>query len=175
MSSVPTCWRCKWRRGSASVDTSSAQPRLLLPTTSTSCARTRPPSSGGMPHTTSRSIGGVDGRCCRRSIASTSINWRGLNWDGNRDMTFVSSLTGCALPRNFAAHWHELSVRRVTTPEHFPKDHTRREHTRAVLPRRRLVVLQKLSPEVRAREAPGEDRVDDACCAVDDVERRREA
>src|ERR1700730_9892683 len=175
MSSVPTCWRCKWRRGSASVDTLSAQPRLLLPATSTSCARTRPPSSGGVPHATNLSIGGVTGQCCRRSIVCTSINRRGLNWDGSRDTTSVSSLTGCAPPRIFAVRWREPSVPRVTMPTHFPKDHTRREHTRAVLPRCRLVVLQKLSPEVRAREAPGEDRVDDACCAVDDVERRREA
>src|ERR1700736_4328652 len=42
------------------------------------------------------------------------------------------------------------------------------------LPRGRLVVLQELAPHVRPREPPGENRVDDARCAFDDVERRRE-
>jgi hypothetical protein len=175
MSSVPTCWRCKWRRRSASVDTLSAQPRRLLPMTSKGCAKTRPPSSGGMLHATNLSIGGVDGQCCRRSIAFTSTNWRGLSWGGNRDTTSAWSLTGCGPPRIFAVHWREPSVPRVITPKCFPRAPIRREGTRAALPRCGLVVLQKLPPQVRAGEAPGEDRVDDACRTVDDVERRRKA
>src|SRR5438874_12418980 len=45
----------------------------------------------------------------------------------------------------------------------------------AALPVRWLVVLEELAPHVPARVHAGDDGVDDACGAVDDVERRVEA
>src|SRR5579871_6603803 len=45
----------------------------------------------------------------------------------------------------------------------------------AASPIRRLIVLQKLPPHVLPGIAADDDRIDDAGCAVDDVERRMEA
>src|SRR6188472_4363544 len=67
--------------------------------------------------------------------------------------------------------WSKVTPRRLNIqPRHLCAAVTGQQ-----LPSRRLVIFQELAKHVATGVDPIEDRVDDAGCAVDDIERRMKA